>query len=211
MAGSICSGCDCHIDRADNSLATLVRLQAKYATNEADMQGMRRVRNTCTEFLTRDQRQITANEQRLWFRMLERSKVWPFVFRLKGKAVGYGLIRREGRALMLSGGLVPTCRGKGLGTELFGFLVGQALAIRALREPTAEKTCNHCKGSGWYNCSHDRLRNEICTCFKREKIYLEVFGSNKVAYNMYNKLGFRMKPGHCYTPKVMVMEFFHAA
>lgn len=169
-----------------------MRLQPKYATNDADAQGMRRVRNTCVSFLTRDRQLLTENEQRLWFRTLDRTKVWPFVFRLRGKAVGYGLIRREKRTLWLSGGLMPSCRGKGLGTELFGFLVGQALAIRARQAPVPDNACSRCNGYGWHESTDDHTRNMNCRCVHRGSIMLEVFETNTRAKSMYQRLGFRL-------------------
>lgn len=90
------------------------------------MERLRRIRNSCREFMTRDTHEITIEEQAAWAKSLDRTVCCPFLLWVEGDAIGYGLIRKEGEQWWLSGGLLPEWRGKGWGTILFGLLLMKA-------------------------------------------------------------------------------------
>jgi len=109
-------------------------------TTPADVEAMRIARNSCREFMTRDTSEITPERQVAWFSALDRTEVKPFVFRIGGAPVGYGLVRLETLApyyvsegpprldgrWWLSGGLLPPWRGRGYGKRLFAQLAAVA-------------------------------------------------------------------------------------
>jgi len=87
----------------------------------ADVERVRQIRNTCREFMTRDTREISESEQLRWW-CDRKPDVRLFLFRLEDKDVGYGLTREEGRAMIISGGLLPDYRKLGIGYALFRLL-----------------------------------------------------------------------------------------
>lgn len=148
-------------------LGTLVR-----AVTLEDAEAMRQIRNTCREFMTKDQREITAEEQIRWFQSLDLGNVLPFVFRehdsFESFKIGYGLIRAiaddqtlhddhlPGRVRWwISGGLLRPWRGRGFGKQLFAQLA---------------------------NYVHDQLQ---MSC------WLKVWFDNLPARRLYDRLGFK--------------------
>jgi ribosomal protein S18 acetylase RimI-like enzyme len=92
-------------------------------TTPADVEAMRVIRNSSREFMTHDTYEIDKATQLAWFSALDRKEMRPYVFRVGGAPIGYGLVRRlEGR-WWLSGGLLPPWRGRGYGRRLFAALV----------------------------------------------------------------------------------------
>jgi ribosomal protein S18 acetylase RimI-like enzyme len=95
------------------------------AVTEDDAEGMRLVRNTCREWMTINQGEISSEQQKAWFAELDRSKTRPYVYIADGNTdaiVGYGLIRCMNERWWVSGGLLPNWRGQGYGKALFGAL-----------------------------------------------------------------------------------------
>ena len=95
------------------------------ATTWSDAAGMRRVRNRCCMYMTRNQNIISRPRQFWWWIRLP-DTVRPFVVTVQRHVVGYGLISESGG---LSGGLLPTARGSGMGEALFRFLMGCAQTL----------------------------------------------------------------------------------
>ena len=96
------------------------------ATTPADVEAMRIIRNSCRQFMTHDTRDIDPATQVAWFAALDRDEMKPFVLRVGGAPVGYGLVRRMAARWWLSGGLLPPWRGRGYGQRLFGALAAVA-------------------------------------------------------------------------------------
>lgn len=94
-----------------------------HVTRPDQAERMRIMRNSCREFMTGDQHEITAEEQAQWFAGLpDDATVLPFLYdggRRPYEIVGYGLIRKMDDRWWVSGGLLPEHRGKGLGKDLF--------------------------------------------------------------------------------------------
>lgn len=94
-------------------------------TRPEQAERMRIIRNACREFMTNDQHEITAAEQRRWFELIKDSRVMlPFLYkplpdRRLPEPFGFGLIRKKDDKWWLTGGLLPDWRGKGYGIDLF--------------------------------------------------------------------------------------------
>lgn len=95
-------------------------------TTPDDLEAMRVVRNTCREFMTGNTREIDITAQICWFASLDPAETKPFVFRVGGAPIGYGLVRRLNGDWWLSGGLLPPWRGRGYGKRLFAALAAVA-------------------------------------------------------------------------------------
>lgn len=95
------------------------------ATGLRDALAMRKVRNTCRGFMTRDQSKISRLRQ-LWWWLNRPSTTRPYVLEIDWKIVGYGLLVVDPPRGLLSAGLLPETRGQGLGTVIFRFLSEEA-------------------------------------------------------------------------------------
>ncbi len=85
---------------------------------------LRKIRNSCREFMTRDQSYIGILRQFIWYFKVYRPRekkglmkyyLWP----LRKKIIGYGLIEIKKGKKWISGGIIPSYRGKGQGELLF--------------------------------------------------------------------------------------------
>lgn len=129
--------------------------------DDCEREALRQIRNSCREFMTRDNHEITEEEQVAWWAKIDHKTCIPLLLTvktflttggplLKSCSIGYGLLRKEGERWWLSGGLLPQWRGQGWGTALFTLLL--------LKAP--------------------------------RPVYLEVKLSNAKAVRLYAKLGF---------------------
>lgn len=93
--------------------------------NEAEM--LRVIRNQCRTFMTRNTDEITADQQQAWFKTAYKKYELYIAYAVEHGAcivdAGYGLIHLNDGEYLLSGGLVPSYRDKGIGSTLFKFLV----------------------------------------------------------------------------------------
>lgn len=93
--------------------------------NEAEM--LRVIRNQCKDFMTRSTDEITPEQQQEWFKTAFKKYELYIAYAIEhGVCIvdaGYGLIHLNDGEYLLSGGLVPGYRDKGLGSVLFKFLV----------------------------------------------------------------------------------------
>lgn len=94
-------------------------------TEIAQLESARVIRNSCREFMTRDNQEILPDQQLSWWAMLPAGQRL-FLFSVARAYVGYGFIREEDGKSWLSGGLAPEWRGRGLGTMLFRLLIAAA-------------------------------------------------------------------------------------
>ena len=94
-------------------------------SNEAEM--LRIIRNQCKNYMTRNTSEITPEEQLEWFKTAYKKYELYIAYAIEhGVCIvdaGYGLIHLNEKEYMLTGGLVPEYRDKGLGTNLFKFLI----------------------------------------------------------------------------------------
>lgn len=82
------------------------------------------IRNECLEFMTRDPKRLTIEDQIRWLNS-KPVTTQLFIYQKNNTPypIGYGLIRLEGHNWWLSGGLAEGWRGKGLGKEIFTHLM----------------------------------------------------------------------------------------
>lgn len=101
-------------------------LVVRRAVTIPDAMLMRDARNSCREFMTRNQSHIDYGQQLLWWK-IKKDSIIPFVVDLnEGLGIGYGLIQLDKFRAWLTAGLHPEVRGQGLGTEVFRFLTQEA-------------------------------------------------------------------------------------
>jgi GNAT superfamily N-acetyltransferase len=99
------------------------------ATSVFDALAMRRVRNTCRAFMTRDQSRISVLRQLRWW-FARPPSVHAYVADYQGDTIGYGLLVEDLGRAWLTGGLIPSERSRGFGTEVFRFLAHEAGRLR---------------------------------------------------------------------------------
>jgi ribosomal protein S18 acetylase RimI-like enzyme len=109
------------------------------AVTLVDAMGMRRVRNTCRDFMTRDQSKISIWRQMWWWWTMP-FNFKPMVVEEGGRIVGYGLVIQEDGYALVTGGLLPSHRGRGIGTQLFEYLAmtAESLGVKAALEVLPE-------------------------------------------------------------------------
>lgn len=87
---------------------------------------VRRIRNSCNEYMTRDRSSINIVRQLLYFlryHMVDKMSVLYIGEDKYHRPIAYGLISYdETLTPWISGGILPKYRGKGYGKELFKFL-----------------------------------------------------------------------------------------
>jgi hypothetical protein len=96
--------------------------------SEEDIECLRRIRNSCRLFMTRNTSEISYDEQQNWYKNVDKkiNKVFLLYKVHHGvimDPIGYGYVRVENGVVLLTGGLIETERGKGYGTTLFTYLL----------------------------------------------------------------------------------------
>lgn len=93
--------------------------------NKHDIESMRLIRNSVRSFMTNDQEPISYVKQILW---KERGYdgLAPFVYLENEYPIGYAIINPDGEKDMLTGALIESARGRGLGKKLFLDLVDKS-------------------------------------------------------------------------------------
>lgn len=95
---------------------------------------MRAIRNDCRAYMTKDKRSIGYLRQIVWYftKYLDRTSLKNLVgylFYEGNKPVGYGLVllneRKNEKGVWISGGLLASERGRGLGKQLFKLIVDE--------------------------------------------------------------------------------------
>ena len=101
----------------------------KRVTTPAEAEILRVNRNECREYMTRHTDYITAEQQQEWFKDAFRKYELYIVYYLEHGSIlvdaGFGVIHKNEKEFLLTGGLRSGYRNKGLGKNLFKFLVDQ--------------------------------------------------------------------------------------
>jgi len=110
---------------------TISNVIFKPVTNLAEAQEMRKIRNECREFMTRNTTYIREEEQEKWFDTLDKNNmkmylVYETTHGVDFSLIGYGYCKNDITGTYLTGGLLDTARGKGYGRALFKHLVNVA-------------------------------------------------------------------------------------
>lgn len=99
----------------------------KRVTTPSEAEILRVIRNQCRTFMTRNTEEISAEQQQEWFKTAYKKYELYIAYAIEHGSIvvdaGYGLIHLNEGEYLLSGGLVPDYRDKGLGSTLFKFLV----------------------------------------------------------------------------------------
>lgn len=105
----------------------MTHLVFKRVTTSSEAEILRRIRNQCSEFMTRNTNQITPEQQQEWFKTAHKKYELYIAYAIEHGVcavdAGYGVIHLNDGEYLLTGGLVPEYRDKGLGSSLFKFLV----------------------------------------------------------------------------------------
>lgn len=98
---------------------------------------LRRIRNTCRTYMTRSTEEITPDQQQVWFKTAHEKYDLYIAYDIQYGVViieaGYGLIHKNEGASLLTGGLLPDYRDKGLGSVLFKFLIDSCPKTKPIR------------------------------------------------------------------------------
>jgi ribosomal protein S18 acetylase RimI-like enzyme len=101
----------------------------KRVETHADAESLRLIRNQCRDFMTRTTDYITKEQQEKWFVNAKDKYSLYLAYGIEHGVIvteaGYGLIHNNTTESLLTGGLLPDYRNRGLGLELFGFLVAE--------------------------------------------------------------------------------------
>lgn len=91
---------------------------------------LRKVRNECREFMTQNTNFITENQQKEWFKTSKDKYDLYIVYAVEHGAIvteiGYGVIHKNNKESLITGGLVNNYRNHGLGRDLFNFLIQES-------------------------------------------------------------------------------------
>ena len=92
------------------------------ATTEWEAEVIRVIRNTGRQWMTRDTREITYDQQRVWWqaRNAETCRIW--LGRVAETDVAYGLLRLAEGRWWASLAVLPRYQGNGYGTEIYRYL-----------------------------------------------------------------------------------------
>jgi len=95
---------------------------------EDDVERLRQIRNVCKNFMTRNTDEISYEQQQNWYKNLNKDDNKLFLLHktycgVIADRIGYGYIRVEDGAVLLTGGLIEVERAKGYGQILFEYLV----------------------------------------------------------------------------------------
>jgi ribosomal protein S18 acetylase RimI-like enzyme len=107
----------------------MTQIVFKRVTTSAEAEILRTIRNKCREYMTRSTDLITPEQQEEWFKTAFRKYDLYIAYAIEhGVCVvdaGFGVVHKNEEEFLLTGGLVPEYRDKGLGKVIFKFLVDQ--------------------------------------------------------------------------------------
>ena len=107
----------------------MTQIVFKRVTTPAEAENLRVVRNQCREYMTRSTDFITPEQQQEWFKTAFRKYDLYIAYAIEhGVCIvdaGFGVVHKNEDEFLLTGGLVPEYRDKGMGKLVFKFLVDQ--------------------------------------------------------------------------------------
>ena len=107
----------------------MTQIVFKRVTTSAEAEILRTIRNKCREYMTRSTDYITPEQQEEWFKTAFRKYDLYIAYAIEhGVCIvdaGFGVVHKNEDEFLLTGGLVPEYRDKGLGKVIFKFLVDQ--------------------------------------------------------------------------------------
>ena len=107
----------------------MTQIVFKRVTTPAEAEILRTIRNKCREYMTRSTDFITPAQQEEWFKTAFRKYDLYIAYAIEhGVCIvdaGFGVVHKNEDEFLLTGGLVPEYRDKGLGKVIFKFLVDQ--------------------------------------------------------------------------------------
>ena len=107
----------------------MTQIVFKRVTTPAEAEILRTIRNKCREYMTRSTDFITPEQQEVWFKTAFRKYDLYIAYAIEhGVCIvdaGFGVVHKNEDEFLLTGGLVPEYRDKGLGKVIFKFLVDQ--------------------------------------------------------------------------------------
>lgn len=114
-----------------------IYLVYKKVTTEAEAEMLRGIRNECKDFMTRSTAFITKDQQTEWFKTAAEKYDLFICYEVAAGAVivdaGYGVIHKNADESLLTGGLLPQYRNKGLGQNVFQYLIDQCDRSKPIR------------------------------------------------------------------------------
>ena len=107
----------------------MTQIVFKRVTTPAEAEILRTIRNKCREYMTRSTDYSTPEQQEEWFKTAFRKYDLYIAYAIEhGVCIvdaGFGVVHKNEDEFLLTGGLVPEYRDKGLGKVIFKFLVDQ--------------------------------------------------------------------------------------
>ena len=107
----------------------MTQIVFKRVTTPAEAEILRTIRNKCREYMTRSTDYITPEQQEVWFKTAFRKYDLYIAYAIEhGVCIvdaGFGVVHKNENEFLLTGGLVPEYRDKGMGKLVFKFLVDQ--------------------------------------------------------------------------------------
>lgn len=98
-------------------------MDARHIENDQDLEILRQIRNSGRQWMTRDTREITHEQQQAWWKDTCHDPsldVWLFSEALT--TIGYGLLRIEGGREWCSLAVLPRYQRQGYGTQIYRWL-----------------------------------------------------------------------------------------
>lgn len=105
----------------------MTHLVFKRVTTTNSAESLRVIRNQCKDYMTRHTGYITPEQQQEWFKTAFKKYELYIAYAVEHGSIivdaGYGVIHLSEDEYLLTGGLMPDYRDKGLGQPLFKFLI----------------------------------------------------------------------------------------
>lgn len=115
----------------------MIQLVFKRVTTPSEAEILRTIRNECREFMTRSTEYITPEQQQEWFKTAHAKYELYIAYAIEhGVAIvdaGFGVVHKNKDESLLTGGLLPTYRDKGLGKVVFKYLLDQCTKLLPIR------------------------------------------------------------------------------
>ena len=115
----------------------MTQLVFKRVTTQAEAEILRTIRNECREYMTRNTDYITPEQQQEWFKTAHKKYELYIAYAIEhGVAVldaGFGVVHKNEKESLLTGGLLQEYRDKGLGKVIFKFLLDQCPKLLPIR------------------------------------------------------------------------------